>query len=429
VLGDTRTEGLKPSDITYQLVERAGQAQPEIVLAVGDLINALDDQASVREQWRFWREAVIPLGAQRQERTGPWLLVTPGNHDVQRHRWAADLMAQTSAPLQWCLFSEPVAAWRGRPVRLEAVLVNHDVLGPGRYPVRLQVAPAGGGPAVMDKLVTVTLRRPPRGNEAPFATVAFDERVRLNAPAGRYRFVANLQKGGAASGETALHLFDPADMPAVPGEVACVGASDSALACLRRSGIRAGRLDLAQVHSAPQVILCMGPVPGEQAAATLAALAAHVSRGATAIVLAPDFFTGLSAQKNLGNLAGLDPRPGERLLFRTRNSPRCWEVAPRFVEDFVHLSTEGARWLAERKPALVGIDYLSVGGFHQGAEAHQALLGAGVWIIEGLDLTAVEPGDYDLVCLPLRLEGADGAPARALLRRREATPVPGSGRV
>jgi 3',5'-cyclic AMP phosphodiesterase CpdA len=94
VLGDTRTEGLKPPDITYQLVERASQAQPEIVLAVGDLINALDDQASVREQWHFWREAVAPLGAQRQERAGPWLLVTPGNHDVQGHGWAADLMAQ-----------------------------------------------------------------------------------------------------------------------------------------------------------------------------------------------------------------------------------------------------------------------------------------------------------------------------------------------
>src|SRR6266508_5265908 len=55
VLGDTRTSGLKPPDVTYQIVERAAQAQPAIVLAVGDLINALDSQYQVREQWRNWR--------------------------------------------------------------------------------------------------------------------------------------------------------------------------------------------------------------------------------------------------------------------------------------------------------------------------------------------------------------------------------------
>ncbi|HEX5688360.1 MAG TPA: metallophosphoesterase [Roseiflexaceae bacterium] len=85
VLGDTRTEGLKPPDITYALVERARQAQPEVVLCVGDMINALDTQDEVREQWRFWREAVAPLGAEH-------VLVTPGNHDVQGNAWATDLL-------------------------------------------------------------------------------------------------------------------------------------------------------------------------------------------------------------------------------------------------------------------------------------------------------------------------------------------------
>ena len=87
VLGDTRTEGLKPPDITYALVERARQAQPEVVLCVGDMINALDSQDEVREQWRFWREAVAPLGARH-------LLVTPGNHDVQGNAWATDLLVE-----------------------------------------------------------------------------------------------------------------------------------------------------------------------------------------------------------------------------------------------------------------------------------------------------------------------------------------------
>ena len=68
----------------------------------------------------------------------------------------------------------------------------------------------------------------------------------------------------------------------------------------------------------------------------------------------------------------------------------------------------------------VGIDYLSVGGFRQdGAETHRILLDAGIWIVEGLNLQDVEAGKYELVCLPLRLIGSDGAPARAILRRIE----------
>lgn len=93
VLGDTRTEGLNPPKITYQIVEQAARAQPAIVLTVGDMINALDTQAEVRQQWQNWREAVAPLGS-NPARGQPWLLVTPGNHDVQRNDWATDLLAE-----------------------------------------------------------------------------------------------------------------------------------------------------------------------------------------------------------------------------------------------------------------------------------------------------------------------------------------------
>lgn len=115
-------------------------------------------------------------------------------------------------------------------------------------------------------------------------------------------------------------------------------------------------------------------------------------------------------------LRGHEPKPGERLLIRTRNSPAAWQEDG-FVEDFVHLTTEAAELLADVGVGLVGVDYLSVAGYERNEpEVHRALLGAGVWIIEGLDLSAVEPGEYELVCLPLRLAGCDGAPARALLR-------------
>jgi arylformamidase len=109
-------------------------------------------------------------------------------------------------------------------------------------------------------------------------------------------------------------------------------------------------------------------------------------------------------------------RSGERILFKTRNSVRRWHEEA-FIENFVYVSKEAARYLATCGVRTVGIDYLSVGGFlKDGVETHEALLGAGVWVIEGLDLSSVEPGEYELICLPLKIEHSDGAPARAILR-------------
>lgn len=117
--------------------------------------------------------------------------------------------------------------------------------------------------------------------------------------------------------------------------------------------------------------------------------------------------------------AELEPaklQPGERVLFRTRNSERCWQTDA-FVEDFVFISREAAAYLAECRVRTVGVDYLSVGGFREDGEAtHLALLQAGIWVIEGLNLSQVKEGTYELICLPLRIVGGDGAPARAVLR-------------
>ena len=105
------------------------------------------------------------------------------------------------------------------------------------------------------------------------------------------------------------------------------------------------------------------------------------------------------------------PERAERLIFKTTNS-RLWE-RNEFTPEFVRLSGDGARYLVARGARLVGIDYLSVGN----EEAHVQLLGAGVVPLESLDLRGVEPGEYHLVCLPLRVVGSDGAPARAVLIR------------
>lgn len=110
-------------------------------------------------------------------------------------------------------------------------------------------------------------------------------------------------------------------------------------------------------------------------------------------------------------------QPGERILFKTQNSTLAWQDKTSFVQEFVFIEPEAAQYLAERQVRTVGVDYLSVGSFFRdGAKTHRALLGGGIWVIEGLNLAQVEPGDYELLCLPLRLQGAEGGPARAIVR-------------
>ncbi len=112
-------------------------------------------------------------------------------------------------------------------------------------------------------------------------------------------------------------------------------------------------------------------------------------------------------------------RRGERILFKTHNSSWAWQT-DKFAEDFVFISKEAASYLVERGVRLVGVDYLSVGRYRGGdQEVHQKLLGAGIWCIEGLDLSKVGPGNYDLICLALRVAGAESAPARAIVRHVE----------
>lgn len=109
------------------------------------------------------------------------------------------------------------------------------------------------------------------------------------------------------------------------------------------------------------------------------------------------------------------PRGVARLLLKTTNS-RLWaEGGAAFREDFVAVTADGAQWLVDHGIRLVGVDYLSVAPFDDGAAIHRLLLGAGVVVVEGLDLRAVAPGDYQLICLPLKIVGSEGAPARAVL--------------
>ena len=108
----------------------------------------------------------------------------------------------------------------------------------------------------------------------------------------------------------------------------------------------------------------------------------------------------------------------ERVLIKTDNSA-AWETATHFNPNFVYLAEDGARWLVQQGVRLVGVDYLSVEKYKEpGAPTHHHLLGAGVVVVEGLDLRGAPAGDYEVICLPLKIADADGAPARVVLRAR-----------
>lgn len=111
------------------------------------------------------------------------------------------------------------------------------------------------------------------------------------------------------------------------------------------------------------------------------------------------------------------PDGTERLIVKTSNSELWAQHPTTFVDHYVGLSVAAAEWVVERGIRLVGIDYLSIGPFHTTiVETHRALLGNQVVIVEGLNLTDVEAGAYELLCFPLKILGGDGAPARVALR-------------
>jgi arylformamidase len=107
----------------------------------------------------------------------------------------------------------------------------------------------------------------------------------------------------------------------------------------------------------------------------------------------------------------------ERLLLKTENS-LLWN-RPDFVEDYASLTEDGADYLIGIGIRLIGIDYLSVEPFDSDCVIHRMLLEHGIIILEGLNMNEVASGVYELVCLPLKIRGGNGAPARAILRRKE----------
>jgi arylformamidase len=151
-----------------------------------------------------------------------------------------------------------------------------------------------------------------------------------------------------------------------------------------------------------------------------------LQNGTTVEQLPLDVLVGTSYVAHLPDAADVTPRnltdlnlPSgiERLLLRTRNSELWAAKTIEFREDFAALTHEAAQWIVDKAIRLIGVDYLSVQRYSDDSRTHQILLGADTIVLEGLNLSNVKAGFYELICLPLKLVGTEAAPARAILRQ------------
>jgi arylformamidase len=146
---------------------------------------------------------------------------------------------------------------------------------------------------------------------------------------------------------------------------------------------------------------------------TVETLPLEVLVGPAYVIQVPDAVDRLTAEVlTQANI----PVDAERILFKTRNSA-FWGRERTFQEGFVAITADGAEWLVKRDLRLIGMDYLSVAPFGEATATHQTLLRRGIVLLEGVNLSEVPAGRYDLYCLPLKLSKSDGAPARAVLIR------------
>jgi arylformamidase len=148
-----------------------------------------------------------------------------------------------------------------------------------------------------------------------------------------------------------------------------------------------------------------------EGAATVETLSLDVLNGRAYVVDLPDAEILDAATLESAGI----PKGAQRVLFKTHNSEFWPSEGSDFRTDFVAIDEGGAEWLVESGVQLVGIDYLSIAPYTQSQPTHGILLGAGVVVVEGLDLSEVGSGNYELHCLPLKLVGSDGAPARVIL--------------
>ncbi len=198
------------------------------------------------------------------------------------------------------------------------------------------------------------------------------------------------------------------NLPTWPGDPRAIIERVSAIASGANANV--SRMDMG-VHTGTHVDAPLHFIDGSSA---VEAMRLDVLIGPARVVQVGDDVNVITREV----LEKLDiPQGTARVLFKTRNSQYWAERIGEFQTDFVGIDESGSKYLVEKGVHLVGVDYLSVAPYKQSRPTHEVLLGAHMVIVEGLDLSEVQPGEYQLICLPLKIEGSDGAPARAVLIR------------
>lgn len=224
-----------------------------------NLTGLLDHGYTGEGLWTFWRE------------------FKPG---------IMDTLQEGLAPLRWCLFASPMHAYAGRPLKLEAVLANEDVLAPGAYPVWLRVLGPKG--IAWEKKLDMVIPRPADGEDGPLAVPVFSGDVAIPGPAGHYTFAATLEHGGApAAGRLMFHVSE-APKAQKPLAVLAVGVDSRVLAWLKSRQVSAGPLEAATAE-ARQAIL-VGNAASALTPAVRTNLLRRIVQGSTAVFLDPGVF-------------------------------------------------------------------------------------------------------------------------------------------
>lgn len=194
-----------------------------------------------------------------------------------------DAMADAWSPLRLCMFAEPVQAVRGGSTHVEVVLVNEDVLKPGKYAIRVQVLGPDGYRA-LDASAPVEIPEVPARPEPPFAKLVFSRDVKVEGPAGAYKLFAFFEERAAAEGgEYVFWVDDPATMPQVNATVALWGQDKELARWLESKGIKSTSLETS---GDPRAVILVGNAPGPD----FTELTRRIAAGATAVFLCPSVF-------------------------------------------------------------------------------------------------------------------------------------------
>ncbi|MBV9035679.1 MAG: hypothetical protein JO182_14410, partial [Acidobacteriaceae bacterium] len=225
-----------------------------------NLTGMLDHGMTGEGVWRFWRD---------------W---KPGAFDAMQDGWA---------PLRWCLFVEPTHTYAGRPLTLEAVLANEDVLRPGSYPVEFSVLGPKG--VAWQRKATIQIPTPTEGQDGPLAVPVLKEEAVLSGPAGAYQFLPYSERNFAppeASWE--FHLTDPSSLPHANASVVTWGVPDVALSWMKTHGVTA--LPLTATVPQHRELILVGDVSANSQIGDWKRVAEGMARGSTVVFLSPKAF-------------------------------------------------------------------------------------------------------------------------------------------